>query len=86
MSNHAQCPNCACTDDGTNIYKCDDCGRVFCYECKGTSLHEYIGNVFGATCPGCDELAGKIGEVSSGGDDDSDNDDSDDDEKSDDDD
>jgi|ERR1039458_40545 hypothetical protein len=73
MSTHAHCPNCGCSDDGTKIYQCNDCGKVFCRACSGYGLPEGTIIIPGATCPRCKGLAGNIGKiVSTDGDEDDD--------------
>jgi len=42
MATFSQCPNCNCNSDGTEIYKCNICGKIFCEVC-----------VEGFCCPHC---------------------------------
>lgn len=73
MSTHAQCPHCACTDEGATIYQCDKCGTVFCSKCREIGFTEVMVFFPGATCPSCKGGGGSIGEIG-GRDDDSDDD------------
>jgi len=44
MASFAQCPNCNCNEEGTEIYKCLNTGKFFCIVCA----EDYY-------CPHCGE-------------------------------
>jgi len=33
MTTYNNCPNCTCNEEKIEIFKCVDCGKVFCSEC-----------------------------------------------------
>lgn len=43
MATFSQCPRCNCKDEGTTIYQCDSCNKIFCDVCCGGS----------GSCPRC---------------------------------
>jgi hypothetical protein len=60
MATFSQCPRCNCKDEGTTIYKCNGCNKIFCDVCSNS-----LGN-----CPRCDCVGGRLGEVQNEDDDD----------------
>jgi hypothetical protein len=54
-----RCPHCGNEEDRTSLYKCRDCGHVFCSGCKNISF------IPGSYCPSCDSnsTAGHLGNI-----------------------
>lgn len=59
MASFRECPNCECTESGTEVNKCKECGKVFCDVCaNGGGFMEYT------RCPECDSSGPRtIGEI-----------------------
>lgn len=55
MSTYPKCPTCGNRKNGDEIYKCRECGKVFCTKC-GESR-------FGDVCPKCDVSSPKQGTI-----------------------
>lgn len=72
-----QCPNCGNTSEGSTIYRCNNCRKLFCSECGGKSqlrsLYESFVSSFltgrikmsDAICPFCDndEKIDSVGKI-----------------------
>jgi hypothetical protein len=50
MERYARCPNCENRDDGDEVYRCDDCRKLFCHSCARGML-KWLGK---PSCPLCD--------------------------------
>lgn len=46
MSTYEKCPSCGNRNEGDEIYKCPNCGEIFCTRCGITN--------FGDFCPLCE--------------------------------
>lgn len=46
MNTYSKCPSCGNNKNGDEIYKCRECGKVYCTKCGNDR--------FGDVCPKCD--------------------------------
>lgn len=47
-----RCPTCGNDWGGHSIYRCDDCGKIFCFECMRAEPTFFGGSKL--MCPHCD--------------------------------
>jgi hypothetical protein len=57
MATFAMCVYCGCNEDGTAIYKCEECKKTFCDTCAE-------GGFFSSRCPSCDVSGYSLGKIS----------------------
>jgi len=71
MGYYARCPNCGNTQQGTTIYRCEQCRSLFCDSCGTPGLSDQLLDFLmmmspSAKCPFCDQRrvksVGRIGE------------------------
>jgi DNA-directed RNA polymerase subunit RPC12/RpoP len=58
MSTFTTCKNCNCNEDEVKIYKCEECGKIFCEVCADPGF-------FVNRCPDCNERGLKLGVIKS---------------------
>jgi len=61
MPNPDACPNCENSSRHDDLYQCDECNEIFCYECVDFAGSKTDGDFY---CPFCEsEKMTYIGEI-----------------------